>query len=200
MQREAKICPVCGIEKDCSEYHKDVKTPLQIAWACKECTRKRRRDHYYKNREKTRLHQKEYRDRMPLWVKENEKKSKLISQRKDRQNEKRKLSDRMSTAIHLSLKGERQSKHWEQLVGYTLKELKEHLENNFKKGMSWGNIGQWHIDHIIPKSAFNYKNPDHIDFKRCWALKNLQPLWAIENYIKNKRLNIPFQPTLLLEV
>ncbi|GAI73524.1 unnamed protein product, partial [marine sediment metagenome] len=33
-----------------------------------------------------------------------------------------------------------------------------------------------HIDHIIPKSAFNFTKPEHTDFKRCWALDNLRLL------------------------
>ena len=49
--------------------------------------------------------------------------------------------------------------------------------------MNWDNYGQWYIDHIIPKAAFNITSPYCDDFKKCWALDNLQPLWA-ENNIK----------------
>ena len=58
--------------------------------------------------------------------------------------------------------------------------------------------GEWHIDHIIPKSVFNFTKPEHEDFKRCWALKNLQPLWAEENISKFNKLDKHFQPTLAL--
>jgi hypothetical protein len=65
--------------------------------------------------------------------------------------------------------------------------------------MSWENHGTvWHIDHIIPKSVFNYTDAEHIDFKRCWALKNLQPLWAGENMSKGDSLVKPFQPSLAI--
>ncbi|HPG52320.1 MAG TPA: hypothetical protein PLL11_17220 [Spirochaetota bacterium] len=66
--------------------------------------------------------------------------------------------------------------------------------------MTWENISKWHIDHIIPVSAFNFNSPDDIDFKRCFALNNLRPLWAVENIKKGWRINKPFQPSLLLPV
>jgi hypothetical protein len=64
--------------------------------------------------------------------------------------------------------------------------------------MSMANYGEWHIDHIIPKSAFNYESPEHYDFRRAWALTNLQPLWAAESATKRNKLDRPFQPSLTL--
>ena len=64
--------------------------------------------------------------------------------------------------------------------------------------MCWDNYGKWHIDHIIPKSVYNYTKPEHTDFKRCWALKNLQPLWASDNLSKNDKIDKPFQQALLI--
>lgn len=86
------------------------------------------------------------------------------------------------------------------LLGYSLTELMSHLEAKFSAGMTWANYGRkgWHVDHIIPKSAFNYETPDDLDFKRCWALDNLQPLWEFDNISKGDDLSTPFQPSLLL--
>jgi hypothetical protein len=70
-------------------------------------------------------------------------------------------------------------------VGYTLNELKLHLQNQFKDGMSWDNMGEWHIDHIFPISAFNFTKPEDPEFRQCWALDNLRPLWATDNLRKN---------------
>ncbi|GAG78004.1 unnamed protein product, partial [marine sediment metagenome] len=56
--------------------------------------------------------------------------------------------------------------------------------------------GEIHIDHKIPVSVFNFSKAEHMDFKKCWALKNLQPLWAIDNQTKNAKLKRPFQPSL----
>ena len=103
------------------------------------------------------------------------------------------LSERTSNAIRRALKDEKKGKHWEDLVGYTLVDLKKHLEKTLPEGYTWQ---ECHIDHIIPISAFNFTVPEHIDFKRCWALSNLRLLPARENIIKSNKLLRPFQPSL----
>jgi hypothetical protein len=70
------------------------------------------------------------------------------------------------------------------LIGYTVEELKAHLESRFQAGMSWENYGQWHIDHIKPRSAFVIASYSDPSFRECWALSNLQPLWAKDNLSK----------------
>lgn len=110
--------------------------------------------------------------------------------------EKGRLNARMSASIRQSLRGNKGGWHWEKLVGYTVDDLKRHLEKQFQSGMSWKNMGEWHIDHITPVSIFNFETHNHIDFQRCWALKNLRPLWAKENRRKNNKFSYPFQPAL----
>ena len=105
----------------------------------------------------------------------------------------------MSLNIWQSLQNNKHGNYWERLVGYGIDDLKEHLEKQFKDGMSWENYGEWAIDHIIPKSAFNFEKPEDEDFKRCWNLKNLQPMWARENSIKGKKIPKPFQPTMIFK-
>ena len=77
--------------------------------------------------------------------------------------------------------------HWQKYVGYTVQELVKHIESKFEDWMSWDNYGKWHIDHIKPKSLFNYTSFFDEDFKKCWALSNLQPLEAIENIKKRNK-------------
>jgi len=64
-----------------------------------------------------------------------------------------------------------------------------HLESQFKPGMNWENYGKygWHIDHIRPQSWFKFESKNDPEFKICWALSNLQPLWAKENSFKGNR-------------
>jgi len=69
-------------------------------------------------------------------------------------------------------------------LGYTLNDLKLHLKNKFLEGMSWDNYGKWHLDHIKPVCSFNFSSIQDEDFKLCWALENLQPLWAVDNLKK----------------
>jgi len=77
---------------------------------------------------------------------------------------------------------------WQKLAGYTINDLRDHLESQFANGMSWENMGQWHIDHIIPRSYFEFTKPSDEGFKQCWALSNLQPLWAKDNLSKGSSL------------
>jgi hypothetical protein len=44
--------------------------------------------------------------------------------------------------------------------------------------MSWERFSEIHIDHIIPRSHFEYESEEDEQFKQCWALSNLQPRWA----------------------
>lgn len=95
-------------------------------------------------------------------------------------------------------RGEKNGQRSFQLLGYTVDQLREHLEALFQPGMNWENYGEWHVDHIIPLSSFNYERPSDIDFGRAWALSNLQPLWKRDNLVKHAKLSAPFQPSLAL--
>jgi len=139
------------------------------------------------------------------WNTENPEKFSLI-QKRARINKMaipgKKLNTQISIAICHSLRGNKNGRHWESLVNFTLDQLRSHLEIQFKDGMTWNNYGKegWEIDHIVPLAAHNYEGPEDIDFKRAWDLSNLQPLWGIENRIKNAKLEVPFQSSLLLTI
>lgn len=98
-----------------------------------------------------------------------------------------KLRLRFSTAIYLSLRAKKSRASWQKIVGYTVSDLRKHLEARFVEGMSWNNYGDWHIDHVTPKSLFHYNSYEDDSFKQCWSLNNLQPLWAKENLAKGNR-------------
>jgi hypothetical protein len=124
---------------------------------------------------------------------------------KRRSSTKGKLNHSMSSRLRLSLKKNAKSgQHWESLVGYTVQQLKKHLEKKFQLGMTWENygygVGKWNIDHIVPVAAFNFETTQDFDFRSCWALKNLQPMWQKENMKKSNKLNKSFQPSLLLQI
>ena len=113
-----------------------------------------------------------------------------------------KINRRISSLIWYSLKGNKNGRHWEDLVGYTLKDLVKRLKKTIPKDYTWQDYleGKLHIDHIIPISAYNFNQIGQIDFQRCWALSNLQLLSAKENLIKSNKLTKPFQPCLKLGV
>lgn len=72
-----------------------------------------------------------------------------------------------------------------EIIGCTPQQLKEHLETQFKCGMSWDNHGLfgWHIDHIIPLSSA--KTEEEL-YQLC-HYTNLQPLWAKDNLRKSNK-------------
>jgi hypothetical protein len=140
---------------------------------------------YYKHREKSLAKRK-----TPEWRKENAGRIK----RRRKQNPGYRLHCNISRAVSLSLNGDKGGRRWESLVGYTRAELVAHLERQFTKGMTWGNMGGddgWQVDHIIPRASFTFSSADDPEFKACWALTNLQPLWRVDNLAKReKRLHL----------
>jgi hypothetical protein len=104
--------------------------------------------------------------------------------------EHKRLRHSMKTALNTRLKAHGSSKSYQStfdLLGYSVEELKKHLESQFEPGMAWENYGDWHIDHVIPDSWFSYTSTQDKGFKDSWALKNLQPMWAQQNINKGNR-------------
>jgi hypothetical protein len=62
-------------------------------------------------------------------------------------------------------------------LGYNGDDFRQHLAAQFLPGMSWSNYGEWHIDHIKPRSTFCLPG----EIVACFALSNLRPLWARDN-------------------
>lgn len=77
---------------------------------------------------------------------------------------------------------------FKEYVGCSPYFLRNYLESKFQDGMTWDNYGLhgWHIDHIIPCSAFDLTDPEQQ--RQCFHYTNLQPLWAYENLSKGARI------------
>ena len=166
-----------------------------------------RKRHYAANKVQYSIRYKKYyqenikrmRERARLYAKANPEKMRAADNKR-REDPQYRLGQNISSCIRQSLTtySGKNGAHWEDLVGYTRQDLIKHLENKFKDGMSWENYGDWHLDHVTPKSVFNFTSYKHEDFKRCWALDNLQPLWAFDNISKSNKLEKPFQPSLAI--
>jgi hypothetical protein len=97
------------------------------------------------------------------------------------------LKDLVSRRVHHALQSDKQMKTLEYLE-CTVEQLKQHLEQQFKEGMTWENKGKWHIDHIIPiKYKENGEEPSLEEIIKRLHYTNLQPLWASENISKGNR-------------
>lgn len=91
------------------------------------------------------------------------------------------VNRRMKAMISNALRGEKNGRSWPALVGYTVGDLMRHLERQFLPGMTWENRGRWQIDHIRPASSFLFESSSDPQFRECWALTNLRPLWSPDN-------------------
>lgn len=100
------------------------------------------------------------------------------------------LDGRIRVTIRRSLKSGKNNRSWRSLVDFDILQLKAHLEKQFTKGMSWEafSAGEIEIDHIIPIKSFNISGIECKEFKACWSLANLRPLWKKENNSKRDKL------------
>jgi len=187
-QQSTKICCKCKIEKELINFRFRPKIN-GYHYNCIECQRQHEKERYLKRREHQLAQKRErYKVNSKMMI-ERTKKWRLKNPDKVRANAKKNytIEKRISGSIRgcmwAALKENKNGRSWESLVGYSVKDLIKHLESLFTDGMSWNNYGRggWHIDHVKPRCLFNYENYDDPQFKECWELKNLRPLWEHEN-------------------
>lgn len=100
----------------------------------------------------------------------------------------RRLANRIRCGIYDALNRGKLFRKSVEIVGWSIPELRAHLERQFLRGMSWENMGEWHIDHIIPLASFRIASVDDPQLRRAWALTNLRPMWAKANIRKGARV------------
>lgn len=94
------------------------------------------------------------------------------------------------------VKGGHKKKSAVDLVGCEIKQLREHLESQFERGMNWNNYGtHWHIDHIFPCAKWDLTDIEQQ--KQCFHYTNLRPMRAKENIAKSDKVTAPRQLVLL---
>ena len=153
-------------------------------WGKKDYVRKKKKEYKLKNKKHIKKWNKEY-------VQRPEVKKRISKIRKNRYKNdpvyliQNRIRTRFYTYIRRGL-AEKKVKTNE-LIGCSWKQLKIHIEKQFKPNMKWSNYGKWHIDHIKPMSKFNLMKIE--DQYKCCNYKNLQPLWAEENLSKGDRMN-----------
>lgn len=221
-----KTCNKCGIAKDQSEFTKRSALKSGYAAHCKACAVKSAMEWNKAHPDKVKNGNKKWRETHKEYVKAvhrawsaSEKKRECDRRWRANNPEKNlaainraaavrlstlkgRLNLRASSAIRSSLKpGAKANRHWEELVSFTVDQLKTHLEKQFKPGMTWENYGTyWSIDHKIPVAVHNFERPEDIDFRLCWSLKNLQPMEKLANISKGSKIEEPFQPSLAIGV
>jgi hypothetical protein len=92
--------------------------------------------------------------------------------------------------IQRTLKGLSKPDSSESLLGCRYDEFIDYIKAHFKRGMSMNNYGRaWHIDHVIPCSAFDLTN--EVEIRQCFHFTNLRPMWAKANMRKGKKITEP---------
>lgn len=69
-------------------------------------------------------------------------------------------------------------------LGFTVCELRRHIERQFTDGMGWHNMHEWELDHIIPSSSA--VTIEDVVFLN--QLANLRPMWAADNNAKRDKV------------
>lgn len=95
---------------------------------------------------------------------------------------------RLRSRIRYAVRACKQSKllRTMRLTGCTKQQLALHIESQFQEGMSWENKDDWHIDHIVPISAFDLAD---LEQQKCaFHYTNLRPLWAKDNRKKKDKI------------
>lgn len=97
-----------------------------------------------------------------------------------------KLATNLRSRVRVVLLGKSKSSATLVLLGCSVPNLKEYLENQFQIGMNWENYGPvWHVDHKRPCSSFDLSDP--AQQRQCFHFSNLQPLFAFDNLSKGAK-------------
>ena len=203
-----KLCTKCDKIFKLKMFNKLSASKDGLESVCRDCHKEESRKYRVNNKEKTKAYYKKRHSDPAYLQREKERRlsehSKILKRKSEneryRTNHTARLNRNFAGAIYNTIKKNKNGIRWELLVPYTINDLKKHLKKKFQKGMTWKNYGDWHIDHIIPKSAFNFTTYKDLEFQKCWALENLQPLWASENLSKHADITVPFQQYLNLEL
>lgn len=216
-----KVCLGCGVSKPFTPefYTRDASAPGGLTSRCKECRYKKKREWEIENPEKNREAQRNfyaitrdsYLPRKQKWRSENRDKDRASSRNWIKNNPERhveyykkwisipenKLAQSLRARVRRCIKeGRVIYRDMENVLGYSINDLKKHIESTFEVGMSWENYSfeTWHIDHIRPVSSFKLTNEDggvnYDEVKKCWALNNLRAMWGNENMSKSDKWDV----------
>jgi len=151
-----------------------------------EYLKEKHKNWYKENEEHRKEYLKEYREKNYEKIKETKRNYEKIRKSTDPIY---KLIGNFRTAIYTVLKENNVTKygHYFEILGYQPEQLINRLQIQFKDGMSWDNYGEWHVDHKLPITYFKFNNITDEEFKKCWSLENLQPMWGGENISKSNK-------------
>ena len=201
-----KQCPNCSESKELIEFASDKKTKDGLYYCCKKCKKELDVKYRFNNRakliEQKRTYYRENKEILAIKKKVyNKNNPRTEYKRKWKSNNKKRLSDQakqrydseplyrltvgLRNRIQKVFKGLNKSKTSKELLGVNdIQFIFNYMESKFQLGMSWGNYGKWHVDHVIPLCTAKTEK----ELENLCHYTNLQPLWAKDNLKKSKTL------------
>ena len=166
---ELKTCNKCGEDKQIKEFHLQIRPNGMHArrGICRDCRNSDSRNKIWK---------------MNDYYNGGKEREAKYQRKQIRENPEYRLAKNMrrhcARAVKYAMNGEEPNSTSENL-GCTYGKLKEHIEDQFKDGMTWENYGVdgWNIDHIMPLSKGGSNH-----------YTNLQPLWGADNRAKGAKI------------
>jgi hypothetical protein len=195
-----KRCSECHITKPYDMFYKQKSTASGYRSKCKSCTDKATTKYIKENREQVNAKAKESRLRDPNYKEKakayREKNADRIRERNRTYQSERKKNDptfrllhRLRCRVRDCIRHDIKSAPTRELLGCSPEFFKDYIESMFEEGMTWENYGHgkgcWHIDHVTPCASFDFNDPEQQ--KECFHYKNLQPLWAEDNWAKGSK-------------
>jgi len=171
----SKTCNTCGTLKNVSEFRKTKKSSDGHFHKCNACWKPS-----IWNKEKQKLSEKRYCERNKDKLKEK--------WRRDGQKLYRKIKSRLSNRIKDALKANslRKDNTTMSYLGCSHIFLKKWFQFLFLEGMTWDNMGEWHIDHVTPCISYDLTKEE--DIKQCFSWKNIRPCWEKDNLEKSSQI------------
>jgi len=203
---KTKVCTKCKIKQNIINFYKDLRRKDGLQSHCKKCFNKRTveynkifrknnpelvrewgrknaKDDYRRRKEAIIKYQKEYYSNNKKKIRDRQREYNTKRYRKDPLFRTRVL---LSSRLWKASKGIGFTKtnKTENILGCSYEEFMVYIEKKFKKGMTWENQGQWHLDHVIPLSVAKTQE----ELEKLCHYTNLQPLWAKDNLSKSNKI------------
>jgi len=193
-----KRCTTCDEEKELIFFTKDKSKNDGYYSKCKECCSKKTKKFHEEHPGYKAIQDKKYYNKNKKLIIDRQNKNESLRRKFDLSF---RIKKNLSRSINFNLHKNFSSKNRKSCLSYlnySMQELKIHLELLFESWMNWNNYGvynadlwkdndlstwTWQIDHIIPHSTFKYASMEDNEFKKCWALENLRPYSAKQNFI-----------------
>jgi len=172
--KDKRICNICNIEYNINKYIIP-NEPGKLRHFCKKCLNNKNKKRKDKNRD-------HYRKIANTWYHKN--KRRILN------NPKYKIRARLRARLKAAILSQNPNgKKQSSIIKYLSCDilfLKEYLKKHFVQGMSFDNMSEWDIDHIIPCEVFDLENEQQI--KQCFNYTNLCPAFEIINNSKGDHL------------